>query len=758
MSIRFKIIFAAMALVGCFTVLGIAFHAGQHRFDEMAHANLNRFGDIIDNIYNNPFRNAKDMGLIQLDLARFMATSQGDGTIGSDQNAQAKFQKISDDLDVVIAHTSDSVQRKLWNDIRSKLTSLRPTNSTAIKFADIEEIHHDLDKLADRVALDASIYRNETNLLINSVSEQLMLFMADSHRNLILSIIAILLVAALACRFLIKAIFSPLKKALFLANSLEIGYFDNKVSTDLKDEMGDLLRALATMQIELTDKSLRYEQQVQETETAYFKLESRTKELDEANAQLEALNTSTGIMLDALDQGLFYFGPDGVCSDISSKACLLFLGKKPSGLHISEVLRLSYEERSMIDRLLKLAFASGNPLSSFEDFSSLLPQKFTHQEGKAISLNYLPITNRQKELQSILVIATDRTMEEIASRLVREREKEALLIIRISGNRNLFTLFFKSITHYFSSLEESFSPQTSLEKVRRQLHTFKGNAAIFYLQSIVDVLHEMESMLADAKNIDQAREKIRGLMPQLKTALDFMHQQACNIFGKDFDQQGTTRVIPLNVLTDIGAQVKQANTADNLYKKYVETLIGESIHKTLLTFEIGMQELAERCGKKVSPCCYSGEDFQIFTEMYDPLFATFSHIYRNVVSHAIEAPEIRKEQGKTPEITITIDTQKFMRDSHEWFRISFKDDGCGIDISRLRKKLRATEQASDAEIMAYIFADSISTKDTVDALAGRGVGLSAIKHEAERLGGHVWVESERHLYTKISIEAPLLWA
>ena len=181
-------------------------------------------------------------------------------------------------------------------------------------------------------------------------------------------------------------------------------------------------------------------------------------------------------------------------------------------------------------------------------------------------------------------------------------------------------------------------------------------------------------------------------------------------------------------------------------------------------FDAGLQELADRYGKRVSPCYFTGDNFRLITENYEPLFASFSHISRNIISHAIDTPELRAARNKAPELTVIIETKKYIEAGNEWFQISFEDDGGGLNVDLLRSKIAVRSSAEEAarltseEVMSVIFEENLSTKESVDELAGRGVGLSAVKHEAKKLGGRVSVESESGIYTKIIIDVPLDWS
>ena len=52
------------------------------------------------------------------------------------------------------------------------------------------------------------------------------------------------------------------------------------------------------------------------------------------------------------------------------------------------------------------------------------------------------------------------------------------------------------------------------------------------------------------------------------------------------------------------------------------------------------------------------------------------------------------------------------------------------------------QSLKDKELIQLIFDQGLSSKDHVSKISGRGVGMDAIKTEAEKVGGSVWVESQ----------------
>jgi two-component system chemotaxis sensor kinase CheA len=91
--------------------------------------------------------------------------------------------------------------------------------------------------------------------------------------------------------------------------------------------------------------------------------------------------------------------------------------------------------------------------------------------------------------------------------------------------------------------------------------------------------------------------------------------------------------------------------------------------------------------------------------------------------------------------------------------IIISDDGAGIDIERLKIQLEEknieTKNLSDNGIYQFIFNDNFTTKETVSEISGRGVGMSVVKNEVDKLNGVININSQKDSGTTFEIVIPL---
>ena len=157
-----------------------------------------------------------------------------------------------------------------------------------------------------------------------------------------------------------------------------------------------------------------------------------------------------------------------------------------------------------------------------------------------------------------------------------------------------------------------------------------------------------------------------------------------------------------------------------------------------------VRDLSREQGKSIELLLEGGEtlvDKRILEELKDPL----THLIRNAVDHGIETLDERLNQAK-PE-TATIRLRGFQIGDR--IGIELIDDGQGLDIQKIQKTALKKGLFSEAELKSMslaqlqnlIFTPGFSTKTTVTAISGRGVGLDVVRANIQRLKGTLEVES-----------------
>ncbi|NLZ83643.1 MAG: chemotaxis protein CheA, partial [Clostridiales bacterium] len=158
----------------------------------------------------------------------------------------------------------------------------------------------------------------------------------------------------------------------------------------------------------------------------------------------------------------------------------------------------------------------------------------------------------------------------------------------------------------------------------------------------------------------------------------------------------------------------------------------------------------------------SGEETELDRTVIDEIGDPLIHILRNSADHGLETHDQRAKSGK--ETPGHIYLRAFQDGNH--VVIEVEDDGKGIDIEKVRKKIvdKGTESAevaaelSNKEVIDFLFKPSFSTADKVTDLSGRGVGLDVVKTKIEALGGTVEAETAMGKGSTFTIRIPLTLA
>ncbi len=174
-----------------------------------------------------------------------------------------------------------------------------------------------------------------------------------------------------------------------------------------------------------------------------------------------------------------------------------------------------------------------------------------------------------------------------------------------------------------------------------------------------------------------------------------------------------------------------------------------------------VRELAGETRKKLTLVIDGGDtelDRQLIEVVRDPL----THILRNAADHGIELPADRIMAGKPEHGTIRVSA------SHEagYIAVSIADDGCGLDIERIKAKALARGLIGAAEIddlppeqvYRFIFLPEFSTASKVTSISGRGVGLDVVRENIETIGGSISISSTFGKGTSFDLKIPLTLA
>jgi chemosensory pili system protein ChpA (sensor histidine kinase/response regulator) len=155
-----------------------------------------------------------------------------------------------------------------------------------------------------------------------------------------------------------------------------------------------------------------------------------------------------------------------------------------------------------------------------------------------------------------------------------------------------------------------------------------------------------------------------------------------------------------------------------------------------------VRQTARELNKRVE-MTIDGENIELDRGVLDKLGAPLEHLLRNAVAHGLESTEDRIKSGK-PEIGHI--RLKVSMENDE-ITLIITDDGSGVNLAKVKQKatekgiLAAGQEVTEQALMAVIFEPGFSTADSISQIAGRGVGLDAVRSDIAALGGRIDVSN-----------------
>ena len=196
-----------------------------------------------------------------------------------------------------------------------------------------------------------------------------------------------------------------------------------------------------------------------------------------------------------------------------------------------------------------------------------------------------------------------------------------------------------------------------------------------------------------------------------------------------------------------------------------ERLYREGLISRMRPFADGVQgfprmvrDLVRQMNKKVR-FEILGQATGVDREILEKLEAPLTHLLRNALDHGLETPAERLAAGKNPEGLLTLEARHHAGQLH----VIVADDGRGIDLERIRRKVVArglstdemVAHLTDTEMLDFLFLPGFSTSEAVTEISGRGVGLDVVRNLAQEVGGCVRVENCPGAGSQFHLQLPI---
>lgn len=456
---------------------------------------------------------------------------------------------------------------------------------------------------------------------------------------------------------------------------------------------------------------------VAEVVTINENLEALVKARTESLSQRER---ALRLVLDSTGDGLFEVARNGLLTGACSAAAVRWFGTPEPGKRLADYV---FPDDPGQAAMFAMAFEQlAEDILPWDLCHQQMPRRIT-RGAREYELELKRVVE-QGEFAKILVIARDVTDSVQSERVERGAREQQALITKLLQDKHGFAQVVKDTESLLSSL----STAHDLTLAKRDLHTLKGNTAIFGLGSLADMCHTIEDRVAEHATLPTTTEvgDLAGLWrARLQSIEQFL--SALSTSRLEIDLQEHSRLI------------------DTLLKRQdcheivdmVELWSWPRTAERLTRLRGHVEHLAQRLGKNVD-VSIEHNDLRLPSDYLEKFWPTLIHVVRNAVDHAAQPSEQRSALGKPAAMKLSLAT---LRTADEMFVVEISDDGPGVDRDALLRSARSkfAEVPEDIDIKELMFMDGVSSRRELTHTSGRGVGLAAVRQACEADGGTVEV-------------------
>jgi len=490
-----------------------------------------------------------------------------------------------------------------------------------------------------------------------------------------------------------------------------------------------------------------------EQQRSYLKdqVAERTWEINQRNKQLIISKKETDNILNNIEEGIFLINNKfEIESQYSAALEKIFEEERLARKKFLDLIenKVTHKMHGSITEFVELMFDDEVDEKTITDLNPMSEIKLTFEsedgkwtQNKHLSFKFRRIKNEMNKTRELIVTVNDLSDQ---IRLAKELEESQeygkkqmewmLSILHIEPQ--LIKEFMEGVElelNYIDSvLRESGQNEDlhkTLDKIFRSMHLIKGNAALIDMKFFVEKAHEFEESIAHIRD----KKKISG---------------------SDF----VPLVLMLKEMRGIFKEL--AKLVERLDKIHMNFRPKRSYENKV--FNTSLQNLVKSLSRDLD------KDIKLVDDEFEASLIPYRYrlmarqvliqLIRNSVYHGIENKKERRKSGKHScgriEISSFKDNGKF------GFRLI--DDGRGIQLDKLRKKVIESGKWSAEEVMTWsdqqiaetIFHTGISTLESANLVAGRGVGMDLVKDKIESVGGQIILNFQQGQSCEFTILMP----
>jgi signal transduction histidine kinase len=429
---------------------------------------------------------------------------------------------------------------------------------------------------------------------------------------------------------------------------------------------------------------------------------------------------SLKLVLDSVGDGLLTCDLFGVVVGEPSRNTLSWFGPVPEGARIADYL-LVKDDRLRDWFVLGFEQLVGGVLT-FDEAVEQIPKEFRYDD-RTFGITFRPVMIGD-ELERILLVITDVTER----RLLAHKEREARDVYHLAS---VALREPEAFTEFVADTNKRLSRVTEGVDVLLELHTVKGNSSVMGCDYFSSRVHDAETReverILTAEDVAEITRHFRELVEAAEVAVGRTVNSALVIPRSEYERLCVMLATRREREAQMLARSWSMQRMDSVFQRLSRTA----------------EQYANRVGKRVL-IESDGGALVVPRGPLDELWSCLVHLVKNTVAHGVEREEGRLQVGKPLAGKVSLHA---VSNGNE-ISVTVRDDGAGIDWEALGAADLDSARRLDA------LTQRGSSAREVNEVAGRGVGLSAVRKVVESLGGRVVVRSEKGRGTDVTATVP----
>ncbi|MGD0678138.1 MAG: ATP-binding protein [Polyangiaceae bacterium] len=449
-------------------------------------------------------------------------------------------------------------------------------------------------------------------------------------------------------------------------------------------------------------------------------------------------------LFDHMKEAIVAFDPaSSICGASSRQAKVLFERENLEGCSVRDLLYPGAApddvDAASFSEWVDLAFHT--PPDEWASCACHAPRDVfiasNHGAPILLELEFRPLV-RDGAITHLMLLASDvsaeRRLEEVLQTHEAHHAKQLAAMRRlIAGGPQVFIDFIDSARARINRCEAILRehagrmPTGAVDELFRQAHTIRGEARAFDLLDLESAAKDFEDALDALRNpsheaaTDSADAPGGGIGARLRLVGEAL-DQGCKVLvdaspsGAAIFDQATVPCSALRALTEYVGQ--RPDSLGELVARLTAVPFGMTAAGVMESAPAWAALQGIQVALLVEP-----RELMVPQDLARVLPGVLTHLVKNAIAHGIEPPEERRAAGKPEQGTVRIVAESAAGGVH----ITVEDDGRGLNVARISEWPGSRSGSGDAADV--VFEPGLSTRNAPDALAGRGVGLDAVRRE-----------------------------